>query len=139
MSGRTVVHEMEDRMNPTAITAPTTSERESLEAELVEHAELLAADAALFRYRRAELNRELFSACGWTADLSRRLDQPRRSGRGATRLGEIPPGLVSTRTPAPMDDSRSFDRRGVMAFAAVTIVPWILVTCLLYVCWKLIT
>lgn len=126
-------------MNATASRAPRTSERESLEAELVEHAELLAADAALLRHRCAELNKELFSACGWTADLSRRLDLPRRPGHGATRLGETPPDLFPTRKAVPMEDSRPLGRRGVMAFAAVTIVPWILVTCLLYVCWRLIT
>jgi hypothetical protein len=139
MSGKTAIHEMEDDMNATATRAPTTSERESLEAELVEHAELLSTDAARLRYRRAELNRELFSACGWTADLSRRLEQPGRPGRGVAGVGEIPPGLIATRSAVPPEDTRPLERRGLMASAAVTLVPWVLVACLLYVCWRLIT
>lgn len=117
-------------------TAPRASEQESLEAELVDHAEQLAADAARLRRRCAELNKELFSACGWTADLSRRLDRP---GRGAGGLGEIPAGLVPAQTEAtPTEDPPALDPRGVAMFASVTLAPWILVVCLLYVCWRLI-
>lgn len=117
-------------------TAPTASEHESLEAELIEHAELLAADAARLRRRCAELNKELFSACGWTADLSQRLDQP---GRGTGELGEIPAGVVPPTRVTLTKASEPLDRRGATVFAAMTLVPWAFVIGLLYLCWRLIT
>jgi hypothetical protein len=118
--------------------APTASDQESLEAELVEHAELLAWDAARLKRRCAELNRELFNACGWTADLSRRLDRPTRPDRGAG-LAESTPGFLPTRRPeVTTEDSRALERRGLAVFAAVTLIPWVLVVCLLYACWRLI-
>jgi hypothetical protein len=126
MNGITMFDLVEGRATVTRFKAPQASEQECLQAELVEQAELLDAHASDIRRLCAELSKESLTASGWMGDLPRHLrDQPRsRHVRG--------------NSPLPRTDLPALDRRGVAALSAVTLIPWLFVAVLLYLCWSLI-
>jgi hypothetical protein len=127
MNGNITFHPVERRASPIRIKAPRASEQECLEAELVEQAEILDAHASDIRRLCAELSKESLTASGWLGDLPRYLrDQPR--SRHGVRGDSALPGT----------DLPTLDRRGVAALFAVTLIPWLFVALLLYLCSNLI-
>jgi uncharacterized membrane protein YbhN (UPF0104 family) len=127
MNGNITFHPVERRETANRVRAPQASEQECLQAELVEQAELLDARASDIKRLCAELSKESLSASGWMGDLPRYLrDQPRSRhrarGTSAVRKTDLP----------------ALDRRGVAALFAVTLLPWLFVALLLYVCASLI-
>jgi uncharacterized membrane protein YbhN (UPF0104 family) len=127
MNGNITFHPVERRETPNRVRAPQASEQECLQAELVEQAELLDAHASDIRRLCTELSKESLRASGWMGDLPRYLrDQPRSRdrvrGNSALRKTDLP----------------ALDRRGVAALFAVTLLPWLLVALLLYVCASLV-
>jgi hypothetical protein len=127
MNGNITFHPIDHRSTGIRIKRPRASERECLQAELVEQAELLDAHASDIRRMSAKLNRESLTASGWMGDLHRYLmDQP--SSRQSVRGTSAPP-----RTELP-----ALDRRGAAILFAVTLVPWLVAALLLYLCWTLI-
>ena len=125
MNGAVTFHPVERRA--IRIKTPQASEQECLQAELIEQAELLDAQADDIRRVCAELNKASLSACGWMGDLPRHLaDQS--SSRHRFQKKSTP---LTTELPA-------LDRRGVSLLFAVTLVPWLLVALLVYLCWSLI-
>lgn len=127
MNGNITFHPVDRRLTPIRIKTPQASEQECLQAELVEQAELLDAHASDIRRLCTELSKESLSASGWMGDLPRYLrDQPRSRdrvrGNSALRKTDLP----------------ALDRRGVAALFAVTLLPWLFVALLLYVCASLI-
>lgn len=123
MNGNITFHPVDRRMTAIRLKAPQASEQECLQAELVEQAELLEAQASDIRRLCAELSKESLSASGWMGDLPRYLrDQPRSRHR------------VRRTSALPKTDLPGLDRRGVAALFAVTLLPWLFVALLLYVC-----
>jgi hypothetical protein len=127
MNGNITFHPVERRETANRVRAPQASEQECLQAELVEQAELLDARVSDIRRLCTELSKESLSASGWMGDLPRYLrDQPRSRdrvrGNSALRKTDLP----------------ALDRRGVAAFFAVTLLPWLFVALLLYACVNLI-
>jgi hypothetical protein len=129
----TVTFRPVERRAAIRIKAPQASEQECLQAELIEEVELieqtelLDAHASDIRHMCAELNKESLSACGWMGDLPRYLEDQ------APSRHRVPgdSALLTTDLPA-------LDRRGVAVLFAVTLVPWLLVALLVYLCWSLI-
>ena len=127
MNGNITFHPVDRRTTANRIRAPQASEQECLQAELVEQAELLDAQASDIKRMCAELSKESLSASGWMGDLPRYLrDQPRSRHR------------VRRTSALPKTDLPALDRRGVAALFAVTLLPWLFVALLLYVCASLI-
>ena len=127
MNGNITFHPVELRTSANRVRAPQASEQECLQAELVEQAELLDAQASDIRRMCAELSKESLSASGWMGDLPRYLrDQPRNRHR------------VRRTSALPKTDLPALDRRGVAALFAVTLLPWLFVALLLCVCASLI-
>lgn len=127
MNGNITFHPVDRRATANRVRAPQASEQECLQAELVEQAELLDAHASDIRRLCTELSKESLSASGWMGDLPRYLrDQPRSRdrvrGNSALRKTDLP----------------ALDRRGVAALFAVTLLPWLFVALLLYICASLI-
>jgi hypothetical protein len=125
MNGNTTFRPVE-RPIPIRVNVPQASEQECLEAELVEEAELLDAHTADMKRMCAELNKESLSACGWMGDLPRHLGDRSPSPQRA-------PGSA-----LPTTDLPALDRRGVGALFAVTLIPWLLVALMIYLCWSFI-
>jgi hypothetical protein len=118
-----------DRRTPTiTLRAPRASEQECLQAELVEQAELLDVRASEIRRLCADLNRESLSACGWMGDLPRHLVNQRRMRH-----------LDRSTSALPRMDLPALNRRAVATLFAITLIPWLGVALLLYVCWSLIS
>ena len=127
MNGNITFHPVDLRTSANRVRAPQASEQECLQAELVEQAELLDAQASDIRRMCAELSKESLSASGWMGDLPRYLsDQPRSRHR------------VRGSSAVPKTDFPALDRRGVAALFAVTLLPWLFVALLLCVCASLI-
>ena len=127
MNGNITFHPVERRASAIRISEPRASEQECLQAELVEQAELLDARTSDIRRLCAELSKESLTASGWMGDLPRYLrDQPR--SRHSVRSDSA----------LPRTDLPALDRRGVAALFAVTLIPWLLVALLVYVCSSLI-
>ena len=127
MNGNITFHPVDRRLTAIRIKTPQASEQECLQAELVEQAELLEAQASDIKRLCAELSKESLSASGWMGDLPRYLrDQPRSRHR------------VRRTSALPKTDLPALDRRGVAALFAVTLLPWLFVALLLYVCASLI-
>lgn len=118
-----------DRRTPTITPrAPRASEQECLQAELVEQAELLDVRASEIRRLCADLNRESLIACGWMGDLPRHLVNQQRM----RHLDRSTSALPRMALPA-------LNRRAVATLFATTLIPWLGVALLLYVCWSLIS
>ena len=128
MTGNITFHPVEHRASASRIRTPRASEQECLQAELVEQAELLDAHASDIRRLCAELSKESLTASGWMGDLTRYLrDQPRSRDR------------VRGNSDLRKTDLPALDRQGVAALFAVTLIPWLFVALLLYLCWSLIS
>jgi hypothetical protein len=125
MTGNITFHPVE-RHGAMRIKAPQASEEEWSHAELVEQAELLDAHARDIRRLCAELNKESLSACGWMGDLPRHLMNQSPSRHRVPENSALPTDL-------PV-----LDRRGVSVLFAVTLIPWLSVALLVYLCWSLI-
>jgi hypothetical protein len=127
MNGNITFHPVDRRLTANRVRAPQASEQECLQAELVEQAELLEAQASDIKRLCAELSKESLSASGWMGDLPRYLrDQPRSRQRVRDNSA-----LLKTDLPA-------LDRRGVAVLFAVTLLPWLFVALLLYIVSSLI-
>jgi hypothetical protein len=127
MNGNITFHPVDRRLNAIRVMTPQASEEECLQAELVEQAELLEAHAFDIRRLCAELSKESLSASGWMGDLPRYLrDQPRSRHR------------VRNNSALPRMDLPALNRRGVATLFAVTLLPWLVVALLLYLCSSLI-
>jgi len=127
MNGNITFHPVERRATAHRVRAPQASEQECLQAELVEQAELLDAHTSDIRRLCTELSKESLSASGWMGDLPRYLrDQPRSRDR------------VRGNSDLRKTDLPALDRRGVAALFAVTLLPWLFIALLLYVCASLI-
>jgi len=127
MNGNITFHPVERRASAIRISKPRASEQEYLQAELVEQAELLDARASDIRRLCAELSKESLTASGWMGDLPRYLRNQPRSRHS-----------VRSDSALPRTDLPALDRRGVAALFAVTLIPWLLVALLVYVCSSLI-
>ena len=127
MNGNITFHPLERRASAIRISEPRASEQECLQAELVEQAELLDAHASDIRRLCAELSKESLTASGWMGDLPRYLRNQPRSRHS-----------VRSDSALPRTDLPALDRRGVAALFAVTLIPWLLVAVLVYVCSSLI-
>jgi hypothetical protein len=127
LNGNISFHPVARRVSANRVRTPQASEQECLQAELVEQAELLDAQAADIRRLCAELSKQSLTASGWMGELPRYLrSQPRRRHRDQG-------------TPAPpKTDLPALDRRGVAILFAVTLAPWLVAAVLLYLCLSLV-
>jgi hypothetical protein len=120
----------------------SADEQEWVDAELVEHVELLEAEVASLETERELLKTELSIARSWVKDLALWLDEAQMRAGGKTlpaMSADDLVGILSPRTVRLLQEKETapIDRRRLALLSGFVLAPWAVLGSLVYVAWLL--
>jgi hypothetical protein len=121
---------------------PSADEQEWVDAELVDHVELLEAEVASLETERELLKTELSIARSWVKDLALWLDEAQMRAGGKTlpaMSADDLVGILSPRTVRLLQEKETapIDRRRLALLSGFVLAPWAVLGSLVYVAWLL--
>ena len=120
----------------------SADERECVDAELVEHVELLEAQVASLDTERELLNTELSIARSWVKELALWLDeaQTRTGGNALPAMSaDDLVGILSPRTVRLLQEEKTapIDQGRLALLSGFVVAPWAVLGSLVYAAWML--
>jgi hypothetical protein len=120
----------------------SADEQEWVDAELVEHVELLEARVASLETERDLLNTELSIARSWVKELALWLDEAQMRTGGKTlppMSGDDLVGIFSPHTVRLLQEKETapIDRKRLALLSGFVLAPWAVLGSLVYVAWLL--
>jgi hypothetical protein len=127
--------------NPVRARA-SADEQEWVDAELVEHVELLEAEVASLETERELLKTELSIAGSWAKELALWLDEAQMRTGGKTLPGMSADDLVGILSPRTVrllqeKETAPIDRGRLALLSGFALAPWAVLGLLVYVAWLL--